>query len=58
MRHRVRIQPYVSPDIHQRLRTYGAAQGLTESAIAEGAFGEYLARDAFRRRWWCGGWMA
>jgi non-ribosomal peptide synthetase component F len=44
-RRRDRIQPYVSPEIHQKLRALAAARNLTESAIAEAAFAEYLDRD-------------
>jgi hypothetical protein len=42
MRHRVRIQPYVSPDIHRKLRAHTTAKDLTESAVTEAALGEYL----------------
>jgi hypothetical protein len=45
MRHRIRIQPYLSPEVHQKLRTYASNQGQTESAVAEKALAEYLARD-------------
>jgi hypothetical protein len=44
MRYRVRIQPYVSPDVHRKLRAYAAAQGLTDSAVTEAALVEYFAR--------------
>jgi predicted transcriptional regulator len=45
MRQRVRIQPYISPDLHRRLRAYSSARRLTDSAIAEAAFAEYLDRE-------------
>ena len=45
MRHRVRIQPYLSPEVHQKLRAYASNQRWTESAVAEKALAEYLARD-------------
>lgn len=45
MRYRVRIQPYVSPDLHRRLRAYSAANDVTDSAVAEAALGEYLDGD-------------
>jgi hypothetical protein len=45
MRNRVRIQPYIAPDIRRTLATYSAAQGVTESAVAEAALREYFERD-------------
>jgi len=42
MRHRVRIQPYVSREVQQKLRSWAAAQNITESAVAEAALTEYL----------------
>jgi nitroreductase len=42
MRHRVRIQPYISTDLRQKLRAFAAAKHVTESAIAEAAIGEYI----------------
>jgi hypothetical protein len=47
MRHRVRIQPYVLPATHRKLRAYAAAQNLTDSAVTEAALSEYLERDNF-----------
>jgi hypothetical protein len=47
MRHRVRIQPYVLPETHRKLRAYAAAQNLTDSAVTEAALSEYLERDNF-----------
>jgi hypothetical protein len=45
MKNRVRIQPYISADLRQRLAAYSGAQGLTESAVAEAALAEYLAPE-------------
>jgi hypothetical protein len=42
MRHRVRIQPYVPRDLQRKLRTFAAAQNITESAVTEAALAEYL----------------
>jgi hypothetical protein len=42
MRTRVRIQPYVAPDLQRKLRAWAAAKNLTESAVAEAAIAEYL----------------
>jgi hypothetical protein len=42
MRNRVRIQPYVAPDLRHRLRSYSAAQDVTESAVIEAALSKYL----------------
>ncbi len=47
MRHRIRIQPYVLPATHRKLRAYSAAKDLTDSAVAEAALSEYLERDNF-----------
>lgn len=44
MRRRVRIQPYISPDLHRQLRRYTAAHNLSDSAVAEAALAEYLSR--------------
>lgn len=44
MRHRVRIQPYISPEVHRQLRLHTAARNVTDSAVAEAALAEYLAR--------------
>lgn len=44
MRHRVRIQPYISPDLHRQLRLYTVARNLSDSAVAEAALAEYLGR--------------
>ena len=45
MRHRVRIQPYVSPEIHRKLRAHSAANDLTDSAVAEAALADFLEPD-------------
>ncbi|HVZ70958.1 MAG TPA: hypothetical protein VHJ20_01170 [Polyangia bacterium] len=42
MRRRVRIQPYVPRDLQQKLRSWAAAQNLTESAVTEAALSAYL----------------
>jgi hypothetical protein len=42
MRHRVRIQPYVSRELQQKLRSWAATQNITESAVAEAALTEFL----------------
>jgi hypothetical protein len=45
MRHRIRIQPYISPDLYRKLRAYSAVHDLTDSAVAEAALSEYLGRE-------------
>ncbi len=45
MRHAIRIQPYLSRDLFQKLRAYAAARSLTVSAVVAAALGEYLNRD-------------
>jgi hypothetical protein len=45
VRGRARIQPYISRDLHQRLRAWAAAQNVTESAVAEAAIAAYLDPD-------------
>jgi hypothetical protein len=44
MRHPIRIQPYLSRDLFQKLRAYTAARSLTMSAVVADALGEYLKR--------------
>ena len=44
MRHPIRIQPYLSRDLSQKLRAYTAARSLTVSAVVADALGEYLNR--------------
>jgi len=45
MRHAIRIQPYLSRDLFQKLRAYSAARSLTVSAVVADALGKYLERD-------------
>ena len=45
MRHAIRIQPYLSPDLYRKLRAYAAARSLTVSAVISAALAEYLGRD-------------
>lgn len=45
MRYRVRIQPYVAPEVQRKLRSYATSRGLTESAVTEAALAEYVDRD-------------
>ena len=45
MRNRLRIQPYVSPEVRRRLGAYSVAQGVTESAVVDAALREYLEGD-------------
>jgi hypothetical protein len=44
MRHRIRIQPYISPDLHRKLRAHALAQAVTDSAVTEAALRDYLER--------------
>jgi hypothetical protein len=46
MRHAIRIQPYLSRDLDQKLRAYAAARSETVSGVVATALGEYLERDA------------
>jgi hypothetical protein len=46
MRHRIRIQPYISRALHRKLRAHSAANNLTDSAVAEEALSKYLESDA------------
>ena len=41
MRHRVRIQSYISPDAHRKFRAYSTAKELTGSAVADAAISQY-----------------
>ena len=45
MRHRIRIQPYLSPEVHQKLRDYASSHHVTESGVAEEALVQYLGRE-------------
>jgi hypothetical protein len=42
MRQTIRIQPYLTGNLFQKLRAYAAAQSLTVSAVVSAALGEYL----------------
>lgn len=42
MRHRVRIQPYLSPEIHRKLRAVANDQRLTESGVVQAALAQHL----------------
>ena len=44
MRHRIRIQPYLSPEVHKKLRDHASSHHVTESGVAEEALVQYLAR--------------
>lgn len=46
MRHAIRVQPYLAPDLFQKLRAYAAAQSLTVSAVVSAALAEYFERNA------------
>jgi hypothetical protein len=45
MRHRDRIQPYISPEVHRKLTAYSVTEEVTESAVVEAALQQYLDRD-------------
>jgi hypothetical protein len=45
MRQAIRIQPYLSRELVQKVRTYAAAHSETLSAVVATALGEYLGRD-------------
>ena len=45
MRHAIRIQPYLSHDLFQKLRAYALARSETVSGVVAAALGEYLERD-------------
>jgi hypothetical protein len=45
MRHAIRIQPYLSRDLFQKLRAYAAAHSKTVSSVVADALGEYLEPD-------------
>lgn len=46
MRYRIRIQPYISPELYRKLRAYSAVQNVTDSSVAEEALSKYLESDA------------
>jgi hypothetical protein len=45
MRHRVRIQPYISVEVRRKLAASAVAQEVTESALTEAALVAYLEPD-------------
>ena len=45
MRHAIRIQPYLSRDLFQKLRAYTAARSETVSGVVAAALSQYLERD-------------
>ena len=45
MRQAIRIQPYLSRELVQKVRTYAAARSETVSGVVATALGEYLERD-------------
>jgi hypothetical protein len=45
MRQAIRIQPYISRELVQKVRAYAAARSETVSAVVATALGEYLGRD-------------
>lgn len=46
MRYRIRIQPYISPELHRKLRAHSAVRNVTDSAVAEEALSKYLESDS------------
>jgi hypothetical protein len=46
MRYRIRIQPYISPELYRKLRAHSAVRNVTDSAVAEEALSKYLDSDA------------
>src|SRR6185437_10511838 len=45
MRYRIRIQPYISPELYRKLRAHSAVRNLTDSAVAGEALSKYLESD-------------
>lgn len=45
MRHKVREQSYVDPELLKQVRTYEAAQGCTHSAFTKAAYERFLASE-------------
>jgi hypothetical protein len=43
VRHRLRIQPYVTPELRRRVQAAALSDGVTESAVIEAALSEYFA---------------
>jgi hypothetical protein len=48
-RYRIRIQPYLSLQVHQKLRAYTGTKCVTESAVVDEAVSEYLDRDGVKQ---------
>ena len=46
MKHPQRIQPYLAPDLVQKIRASATARSLTVSAVMTAGMTEYLERDA------------
>jgi hypothetical protein len=42
---RAKVQSYLAPALHRRVRAFAAAQGSSESAVVQAALLEYLDRD-------------
>jgi hypothetical protein len=51
MRNKVRFQPYIPRDLHQKVRSFAAANDVTESAVTEAALAEYCEADRTDRDW-------
>jgi hypothetical protein len=51
MRNKVRFQPYIPRDLHQKVRSFAAANDVTESAVTEAALVEYCEGDRTDRDW-------
>lgn len=45
MRHRARIQPYVTAELRRQIAAHSAAQGVTESAYIEAGMRKYVEGD-------------
>jgi hypothetical protein len=45
MRHRARIQPYVTPELRRQIAARAAAEGVTESAYIEAGMRKYVEGD-------------
>jgi hypothetical protein len=41
MRHRIRMQSYISPDADRKFRAFATARGLTGSAVVDAAIAQY-----------------
>jgi hypothetical protein len=51
MRNKVRFQPYIPRALHQKVRSFAAANDVTESAVTEAALAEYCEGDRTDRDW-------